>query len=91
MKGALYMGNIRQGYDRNRGFMREPCGSCKPSCPEDRRYPVDQMPIAMAYVPWQEWNCIYEANVGYKAGTIFEELDLEFYGSNCGLRRGERG
>mgnify|MGYP000873552088 CR=1 FL=1 len=85
------MGNMRQGYDRSRGTMCDQCESFdRDSCPENRRYPVDQMPIAMAYVPWQEWGCVFEANEGLKAGTIFKELDLEFYGTTCGLRRGER-
>lgn len=86
------MGSMRQGYDRNRGNM---CDYCAPSDrerhQEKTRYPVEQMALAMAYVPWQEWRCVYDANEGLKAGTIFEELDLEFYGSTCGLRRGERG
>lgn len=38
------------------------------------------MPIAMAYVPWQEWRAVYEAEKGFHRGTIFEELDKPFMG-----------
>lgn len=36
------------------------------------------MPIAMAYVPWQQWRKIYEPKEALKRGTIFKELDLPF-------------
>lgn len=39
--------------------------------------------LAMAYVPWQTWRKLYEVCEGFKAGTIFKELDLEFYGRRC--------
>lgn len=38
------------------------------------------MPLAMAYVPWQEWCSLYEADKGFLRGTIFEELDKPFRG-----------
>ena len=38
------------------------------------------MPIAMAYVPWQNFGCTYEAMEGLQAGTIFPELEKPFYG-----------
>ncbi len=38
------------------------------------------MPIAMAYVPWQRWRNIYDAEKGFHRGTIFQELDLPFRG-----------
>lgn len=41
---------------------------------------IQGMPLAMAYVPWQCWENIYEANQGLKQGTIFADLDLPFYG-----------
>lgn len=42
-------------------------------------------PLAMGYVPWQNFECTYEPAQGLKAGTIFPELDKPFYG-----RRGVR-
>ena len=38
------------------------------------------MPLAMAYVPWQRWQNIYDAEKGFCRGTIFQELDLPFMG-----------
>ncbi|MBU3841299.1 MAG: spore coat associated protein CotJA [Candidatus Ruminococcus intestinipullorum] len=38
------------------------------------------MPLAMAYVPWQNWQDIYEVHKGIHRGTIFEELDKPFFG-----------
>ena len=37
-------------------------------------------PIAMAYVPMQKFTHLYSAAEGYKAGTLFKELDLPFKG-----------
>lgn len=39
------------------------------------------MPLAMAYVPWQMWRKIYEAEKALCQGTIFEELDKPFRGT----------
>lgn len=39
------------------------------------------MPIAMAYVPWQQWCNLYEPKEALKRGTIFRELDLPFEAS----------
>ena len=38
------------------------------------------MPLAMAYVPWQKWQHLYEVEKGFCRGTIFEELDKPFQG-----------
>ncbi|MBR6477664.1 MAG: spore coat associated protein CotJA [Lachnospiraceae bacterium] len=40
--------------------------------------------LAMAYVKWQQFDKIYEdLEKGYKAGTIFPELNLPFTGRRC--------
>ena len=49
------------------------------TCNMDRRY-FDDMPLAMAYVPWQDWNQVYEPCKGLEEGTIFPELNLPFLG-----------
>lgn len=46
----------------------------------DSRNVLDNMPLAMAYVPWQTWRDIYDAEKGFHRGTIFQELDLPFLG-----------
>lgn len=44
------------------------------SCMED----IEDMPIAMAYVPWQQWRQLYEPKEALRRGTLFKELDLPF-------------
>ena len=56
------------------------CDDCRKTRDELRG-----MPLAMAYVPWQEFECTYEPMQALRAGTIFPELDKPFYG-----RRGMR-
>ena len=49
--------------------------------------PLPKNPVvAMAYVPFQQFNAnnVYSADRGFEAGTIFPDLDKPFYG-----RRGE--
>jgi hypothetical protein len=41
---------------------------------------IDNMPIAMSYVPWQHWHDVYDLDKALDAGTIFPELDLPFLG-----------
>ncbi|MBE6935880.1 MAG: spore coat associated protein CotJA [Ruminococcaceae bacterium] len=41
---------------------------------------ADVTPLAMAYVPVQQWDAIYEAEKGLSRGTIFPALDLPFLG-----------
>lgn len=43
---------------------------------------IENMPLAMAYVPWQQWKTVYDLNKALEIGTIFPELDLPF----CGMR-----
>lgn len=49
-----------------------------PCC--DRDDVMEEMPLAMAYVPWQNWRKIYEPEKAFCRGTIFEELDMPFQG-----------
>lgn len=59
------------------------CGNCQPTPPTPPCKPSDplsQFPIAMAYVPWQDWKNIYEIENGFQYGTIFCELNKPFTG-----------
>lgn len=47
---------------------------------DGKRDSITDMPLAMAYVPWQRWQNIYDAEKGFCRGTIFQELDLPFFG-----------
>lgn len=55
---------------------------------------IDQLPLAMAYVPWQQWRKVMRADKGLACGTIFEELYMPFHYAavSCGPceRRGDR-
>lgn len=52
----------------------EACGKC-----DD----MEGKALAMAYVPWQSFRKLYEVCEGFSKGTIFKELDLDFYGRRC--------
>ncbi|MBR1770865.1 MAG: spore coat associated protein CotJA [Lachnospiraceae bacterium] len=44
----------------------------------------DKFPVAMAYVPWQRFNGIYDdLEKAYRIGTIFPELNKPFTGRRC--------
>ena len=49
-------------------------------CGNAHRDELRGMPIAMGYVPWQNFGCTYEPMEGLRAGTIFPELEKPFYG-----------
>ncbi len=51
------------------------------SCMND---PLSDLPVAMAYVPWQTWKDLYEIDKALEVGTIFEELNKPFLGRRCG-------
>lgn len=51
------------------------CHNEKITCEE-----LSNLPLAMAYVPWQEWGCLHEPETGFRRGTIFQSLDKPFQG-----------
>ena len=88
-------------YQNNIRYMRRPaqspgqmaasqagCSRCDKmnGCPDTHDHFPDDMPIAMAYVPWQQWRNLYEPCRGLESGTIFMELDKPFLGKG-GMRR----
>lgn len=45
---------------------------------------IDKFPIAMAYVPWQKFDKMYDdLEKGYCNGTVFPELNKPFTGRRC--------
>lgn len=44
---------------------------------------ISNMPIGMAYVPWQHWNEIYDIEIGFHNGTIFPDLNKPYMGRRC--------
>ena len=53
------------------GMNQMDCVSTEPGCLEQ------QYPVAMAYVPWQQWQTTYAPERGLVQGTIFPDLDLQ--------------
>ena len=43
----------------------------------------DDMVLAMAYVPVQQFNTLFEIEEGFARGTIYPELDKPFMGGGC--------
>ncbi len=56
------------------------------SCIDDER--MKYFRLAMAYVPWQEWEKIHEDETALARGTLFEDLDLPWYQSACDRENG---
>ncbi len=45
---------------------------------------IDQYPVGMAYVPWQQLTSVFEdLNAAFYIGTIFPELEKPFTGRRC--------
>ncbi|GHU56058.1 hypothetical protein FACS1894132_13040 [Clostridia bacterium] len=38
----------------------------------------ENIPLAMSYVPYQQWNEIYSSKEGFNEGTMFPELNQKF-------------
>lgn len=57
------------------------------ACAEPRRTAEEACAaqvVAMAYVPWQQLETVYEPENGFPRGTIFPELDKPLMvGGNC--------
>lgn len=41
------------------------------------------VPLAMAYVPMQKWQKLYDPDVALERGTLFLELDKPFIGEEA--------
>ncbi len=64
-----------------------------PHPPMEHRHPPQMnadketpLSIAMAYVPWQKMEQIYDPSKAFKYGTLFPELNLPFMGCKGGVR-----
>ncbi|MFT4107590.1 MAG: spore coat associated protein CotJA [Lacrimispora sp.] len=44
---------------------------------------IDQFPVGMAYVPWQQWQQVYSVETAINRGTIFPDLDKPFTMEGC--------
>lgn len=71
---SLQQNSCEMPYRENR---KEGEMSCSVSYTHDT---LADMPLAMAYVPWQRWRKIYDSKDALCCGTIFEELNKPFHG-----------
>ena len=78
----MYQKDMRM--PRNQMHERDMSCNCEVDCSRERDM-LYGVPLAMGYVPWQNFGCTYEPAQALQAGTIFPELDKPFYG-----RRGMR-
>jgi hypothetical protein len=61
-----------------RHMPEDPCGR------EDKVCELKNCPLGMCYVPWQVFRNLYENEfVALANGTLFKELDLDWYGRGC--------
>ena len=44
---------------------------------------LEQYPVGMGYVPWQQWQQLYSPEQGLQKGTLFPDLDLPFMRGGC--------
>ena len=80
---SMGMYNGRNSSGRQTDFRAAVSLSSGRQCEEDCTRSNDFLKgtaLAMAYVPWQQWQNIYEICRGFERGTIFEDLDKPFTG-----------
>ena len=66
------------------------CGFCKNNrdVQSNTMSPFPQnISLAMAYVPYQNWQNIYDVDNAFMAGTLFADLDKPFLGYGKGQKR----
>lgn len=52
-----------------------------------KSYPKDNA-LAMSYVPWHNWEALYDEKDALERGTAFPSLDLPFFGKGaCGYEK----
>lgn len=44
---------------------------------------LEELPLGMAYVPWQTFGTMYPMQQGLRKGTMFPCLDFDFMGRRC--------
>ena len=57
-----------------------PSTPSRPCCNIYDHDKLSGLSIAMAYVPWQKWQNLYNRQAALKNGTLFEELNKPFKG-----------
>lgn len=60
-----------------------PCAKPSPTPCSGMEDGLQGYPLAMSYVPWQMFRKLYEPCEAFHRGTIFQELEFDFYGRRC--------
>ncbi len=63
------------------GVVISGCSGCVSTC--NKETVLQNMALAMAYVPWQPYENLYSLSQALRNGTIFRDLDFEFMGRRC--------
>ena len=56
-----------------------------PEMPVESSFPA-HVSLAMAYVPYQRFENLYDEDKALERGTLFKDLDLPFYGGKRGAK-----
>lgn len=56
-----------------------------PIFPDESSFPA-KISLAMMYVPYQRFEKLYDEEKALSRGTLFEELDMPFYGGKRGKK-----
>ena len=51
-------------------------------CSSDNKY-TENVPVAMAYVPWQKFKMYENLEEAFCTGTIFPDMNKPFLGRRC--------
>ena len=63
------------------GVVISGCSGCVSTC--NKETVLQNMALAMAYVPWQPYENLYSLSQALRSGTIFRDLELDFKGRRC--------
>ena len=83
-----YSNNSHQNMDNQ--YMNPPCmnNNCEEMMIPDYKSHNPQgymhKPLAMAYVPWQKFENLYDMKEAFACGTIFKQLNFPFKGCSSG-------
>lgn len=89
-KQECCMPEMNYGCEMERHTCECGCGQERMVCRQPDNYGcgcVENMPLGMAYVPMQDWDCVYNGCQGIEAGTIFPELEKPFLGRHLRYTR----
>jgi hypothetical protein len=76
--------NIEGMFFRERENISEPVANDRDNAPGSDKLFAENTPLAMAYVPFQQWGETYSDDEALNRGTLFPQLDFPFTGGGDG-------